>query len=100
MKLLCFINNENIDDFYLMIKKQYKKNFPKFFIYFENTYLFSRLFSDLIGINYNERYIDITKSLEYYFKNKKDLKLIQEEDIYYIMEEYNKYRKKIIYLWM
>lgn len=50
MKLLCFINNENIDDFYLMIKKQYKKNFPKFFIYFENTYLFSRLFSDLIGI--------------------------------------------------
>ena len=44
--------------------------------------------------NYNERYIDITKSLEYYFKNKKDLKLIQEEDIYYIMEEYNKYRKK------
>ena len=50
--------------------------------------------------NYNERYIDITKSLEYYFKNKKYLKLIQEEDIYYIMEEYNKYRKKIIYLWM
>ena len=27
MKLLCFINNEKIDDFYLMIKKNIKKFF-------------------------------------------------------------------------
>ena len=43
---------------------------------------------------YKDRYVSITKSLEYYFKNHKDLNLIKEVDIYNLMDDYNTYRKK------
>ena len=46
LKLLCFINNENIDEFYLKIKKYFKNSFAKFFIYYENTYLYHGIFAN------------------------------------------------------
>ena len=38
IKLLCFINNDEIDNFFCKIKKKYEKQFNKLFNYFDNTY--------------------------------------------------------------
>ena len=53
IKLLCFINNNEIDSFYDKIYRKYNKTFPKFFKYFNNTYLDKGLFSDRNWNYYN-----------------------------------------------
>ena len=53
IKLLCFINNNEIDFFYDKIYRKYNKYFPKFFKYFNNTYLDKSLFSDRNWDYYN-----------------------------------------------
>ncbi len=53
IKLLCFINNNEIDSFYDKIYRKYKIYFLQFFKYFNNTYLDKGLFSDRNWNYYN-----------------------------------------------
>ena len=46
MKILIFIDNEKIEEFFELIKSQYYKNYKKFLDYFEKQYLKTGLFSD------------------------------------------------------
>ena len=151
IKLLCFINTDQIEEFYTNIKKKYKKNFKNFLRYFDDTYMYRGLFSDkcwnyynitsysnnnelffftnnicesknralnnrVIGFcksyfsfshaildlihffdnknKYEERYVSITRSLDYYVKKSKNIKLITNEDLTTIKEEYDKFRSK------
>ena len=43
---------------------------------------------------YEERYLSITRSLDYYVKKSKDIKLITNADLITIKEEYLKFRIK------
>ena len=64
MKLLYFVNTNEIDNFYNKIKKKYEDNFKKFFNYFENTYLYKGIFSDR---NWNYYNYSITLDNNYTF---------------------------------
>ena len=46
MKILLFIDSEEIEDFYGKIKNKYRSSFKKFFNYFDKVYMKSKPFND------------------------------------------------------
>mgnify|MGYP002624394402 CR=1 FL=1 len=68
MKLICFIEVNNIDSFYEEIKYKYSAKFTKFFKYFENFYFKKKPFSDKCW-NYHHEHFNDDNNIIFYTNN-------------------------------
>ena len=68
MKLLCFIDQTKIDEFFEKIKNKYIETNPSFFKYFKTNYLTNSQFNDK-SWNYYTFYINDKNHDRYFFTN-------------------------------